>query len=1742
MWGRKPRYVTGFWITLVVLLLGAGIVGVAGAGELPGESSQIDATAGSGTIAESPVGAVQHPSSDAGAESDEEFTTGDQSETILNSPRTTQTAAENDTNGGTATNTTTLVVRFEPYNAEQPSTQRAAANNTTEARKTHAEETKAAFRDRFGNATVETQSADAAAVTIHREFWLANAALVEVNTDRVPRSALLETPGVERVHKNHAVTIEAAGAKATQQTANAGSERTSAEPTTTTVTEGLVISNVPAAWERVSNSEPGTGATVAVLDTGIDDDHKDLAVAAGGWAAFDAYGQQITDSVPHDKNGHGTHVAGTVAGPREPAGGGRAYGVAPGASLYGVKVLNENGSGTFSQVLAGMQWATDQADVDIIQMSLGADGTYDAYIEPVRAANAAGKVVVASVGNNGENTSGSPANVYDALSVGAVDTAESVATFSGSETLDRDAAWDNPPADWPREYDVPVVVAPGVSVESAAAGSTNDTILASGTSMAAPHVAGVAALVIGSLGESPTVDEVETALTNGAREPDGADGQSATRYGDGIIDAENSLAAAGVGELTVSIDTRASDLNVSADENVTVVVDIKNTGETALTQDLVAEVDGEPQASLEEVTLAAGAAEQRTLTFEAMGGFDGQDITVRSATGADTARLQINGITVGIDETASTLNVTDDDDIVIAVNVTNRGDTTATRSIVATVDGHQQASTDVTLAGGERDTVTLRFAAKAAFDGQAVTVRSDSDAATAPLSVAEVGKIAVSIDAAASDLDVVEDENISVIVTLENTGDVALTQGVTATVDDVERASSDAITLGGGEETQTTLVFAAEPRDDDEAVTVSSETATDTAAISVAEIGQFAVEIDTNASALSITTDETVVVEVAVTNTGETTLTQSIGAAVGGVDQSKKENVTLSGGETTTMTLSFVADAGFDGQNVTISSADDTDTAPLSVAEVGAFTVAINNTASDITVTSDDQVNVTVEVGNTGETTLSQSVVADVAGDQQASIEDVVLAGGETETLTLSFPADEIFDGHNVTISSADATDTAALAVAKVGMLTVGIDEEASNLTVTNDETIRVTAAITNTGETTLSQSVYPTVAGKEQASAQNVSLIGGETETLNLSFPADAAFDGQNVTVRSADDTDTAPLSVAEVGTVAVAIDAAASDLSVTTEEQVSVAVEVTNTGETTLSQSVRATVDGEQQAANESVRLAGGDTEIIPLAFPADAGFDGQNVTVSSDDAAATAPLSVATVGEFAVAIDENASSLNVTDADAIVIEATVTNTGEVTQTQPIAAEINGHQQTSEPNLTLAGGETAIVRLSLAADATFDGQDVTVLSDDQSDTATVSVADIGEFDISIAEQASNLTVTSAEDVAVEATVTNTGETTLTQSVIAAVNGTQQTIEPNVTLAGGDTTTLTLVFDAETGFDGANVTIRSDDTAAMRRLSVTEPTRAVLSELEIAGQGANATVVNGTSEPVNVTVTNRGEVAGTVDVVATVTGGESKSLLETVTVAAGVTEHVTIENVTDGLSPGSYTVTVATEASERDGTLRVEPEDTKETAAGPQEGATGGTTGGGGGGGPRGGVGPAQVAAVTFEVSSLTPSDIRISQSDTVTVSATLTTGAGAATTQTIQYRIDGTVIAERDVQLVENDQTVVTFTDIETTELPVGNYTHGVYSADTNATGTLISTDDGSVASSPTNESSQPSDEESPGENDTVGTETTTAPSNGETVSNETTAPDSAGSTDGITPGFGVIAAVLALLSVASVARHQT
>ncbi len=393
-------------------------------------------------------------------------------------------------------------------------------------------------------------------VTVEREFWLANALLVTVDADAVDVEELLTVANVTAVHGNVEIETRAAAIAGPS-----GSAATTAGPSDSTITAtndaeepdltrsvtgqptgqhtaGLELIGTPDAWDRFGTR--GAGSTVVVIDTGVDPSHQDIDLDS--WAEFDENGTLVSDRVAdaHDPNGHGTHVAGTVAGG---AASGTHIGVAPDASLYGMNAFGEDGTATFASVLAAMQRGTADEEADVLQMSLGADGTFNGFIAPVRNARAAGKIVVAAAGNSGHETSSAPANVHDALAVGAVRSDRTVATFSAGERINKTAAFREPPAEWPEFYVVPDVTAPGVDVISAEAGTTDGYLTQQGTSMAAPHVAGVAALATAATDGRIEDDDLQTAIIDTATHPEGAT-EPDDRHGHGVVDAPAAVEAA----------------------------------------------------------------------------------------------------------------------------------------------------------------------------------------------------------------------------------------------------------------------------------------------------------------------------------------------------------------------------------------------------------------------------------------------------------------------------------------------------------------------------------------------------------------------------------------------------------------------------------------------------------------------------------------------------------------------------------------------------------------------------------------------------------------------------------------------------------------------------------------------------------------------------------------------------------------------------------------------------------------------------------------------------------------------------------------------------------------------------------------------------------------------------------------------------------------------------------------------
>ncbi|WP_234314008.1 MULTISPECIES: S8 family peptidase [unclassified Streptomyces] len=267
-----------------------------------------------------------------------------------------------------------------------------------------------------------------------------------------------------------------------------------------TTDEPLTGPQTPAPWslDRIDQRElpldgsytyPGRaeGVTVYVVDTGINTAHREF-----GGRARAGYNAVFLGS-PRDCSGHGTHVAATV--------GGETYGVAKGVSLVGVKVADCRGSAPLSAILKGVDWVVKDAakaptTPAVANMSIGGSRSR-ALDAAVTRAVAKGITVTVAAGNDGKNAcGGSPAAVPQALTIGATDAEDRRAPFSDH----------GPCVD---------LSAPGVRITSAWKDSATATARASGTSMAAPHVAGVAALIL-ARGTARTPAQVSEELLRSA--------------------------------------------------------------------------------------------------------------------------------------------------------------------------------------------------------------------------------------------------------------------------------------------------------------------------------------------------------------------------------------------------------------------------------------------------------------------------------------------------------------------------------------------------------------------------------------------------------------------------------------------------------------------------------------------------------------------------------------------------------------------------------------------------------------------------------------------------------------------------------------------------------------------------------------------------------------------------------------------------------------------------------------------------------------------------------------------------------------------------------------------------------------------------------------------------------------------------------------------------------------------------
>ncbi|MEF2279727.1 S8 family serine peptidase [Deinococcus sp. YIM 134068] len=275
----------------------------------------------------------------------------------------------------------------------------------------------------------------------------------------------------------------------------------------------------------------GQNVRIGHLDTGLDPNHPEIAGKLAAFAEFNADGDR-TGGGARDTTNHGTHTAGLLVG--------KSVGVAPDARLISALVLPNN-EGTFAQVIAGMQYVLDpdnNADTDdgadVVNMSLGIQGTYDEFLPPVQNMLKAGVVPVFAIGNFGPNgsTTGSPGNIPDVIGVGAVDQNGNVASFSSRG-----------PVAWQGKINgvfvKPDVAAPGVAITSAFPNGQYGAL--SGSSQASPIAAGAVALMLGAK-PGTGVDAIKSALYGSAS--NGSNKNNSV--GHGLISVPGALSRLGV--------------------------------------------------------------------------------------------------------------------------------------------------------------------------------------------------------------------------------------------------------------------------------------------------------------------------------------------------------------------------------------------------------------------------------------------------------------------------------------------------------------------------------------------------------------------------------------------------------------------------------------------------------------------------------------------------------------------------------------------------------------------------------------------------------------------------------------------------------------------------------------------------------------------------------------------------------------------------------------------------------------------------------------------------------------------------------------------------------------------------------------------------------------------------------------------------------------------------------------------
>ncbi|PSP60063.1 hypothetical protein BRC73_04180 [Halobacteriales archaeon QH_7_66_37] len=838
---------------------------------------------------------------------------------------------------------------------------------------------------------------------------------------------------------------------------------------------------------------------------------------------------------------------------------------------------------------------------------------------------------------------------------------------------------------------------------------------------------------------------------------------------------------------------------VTEGEDVTVAYTIENTGDVGGTQDILFFVDGTEEGRESDVELGGGGSFSGSFTYTTQSG-DAPSILVEVVSEDSGSERQVtvnepDPAFFDVAITGTNSPISEGETLTVDATVENTGDESGTQTITLDVPGLGQDSTTETLSGGTSTTVSLSVGTSSGDAGEyTATVASEDDTDSTDVRVDAPANFAVTIDGTNSP--VVEGETLDVTATVENTGDLSDSQNITLAADGTTEDSTT-VELAGGESTTVTLSWDTQPGDAGEhTATVASDNDTSSTGVLVEQPASFDVAItDTNSPVVA---GEALNVTATIENTGDRSDTQSIDLRIG--DQPVDDTtVSLDGGETTSVTLSWDTGPGDAGNyTATVASDDDADAADVRVLQPAEFTVDIEETNAPVV--AGEPLDITATIENVGEVSGTETVDLTVGGQVIDEV-TVTLDGGDSETVTLTWdtgPGDA--GNYTARVASEDDDDTVNVRVREMSSASFAVEIDRTNAPVVTGEEMTVTATVRNTATVQGSGTVELRV-GDDRIESREIGLLGGQTRTLTFSWQTDPGDVGDHevevVTESDADGTTVLVLRPAEF-----AVDIEGTNSPVVAGETLDVTATITNVGDATDTQTIRLDAVDDRQDGTE-LTLEGGESETVTLGWETTEDDIGEHtVEVASDDGSDTRTVRITDAlgaggdGPFFEVEIQSATS-PVAEGEPVEVTALVTNTGTQEGTQPVTLTVGGTERDSV-EVTLDDGDSETVTLAWATDRGDAGEQALQVAsedDDDSSDATVTAADRSTFTVAIDD-----VVTPTDDTGtyeVTATITNVDEVSDTQRVTLTTDSVERD-SLELSLSGGESEVVTFSWEQD--------------------------------------------------------------------------------------------------------------------------------------------------------------------------------------------------------------------------------------------------------------------------------------------------------------------------------------------------------